>query len=429
MFMGVAGTMMAGRLGEASLAASGVAGVVYVLSMLLVWGSIRMVPTPIAEAHELKDGPRARTLIFAGLLMGGMLLLVCTLVLWLGLSNFNVLGQDPEVANMAVGYLKIILFNLPVLILFALLVNFMDAFTYVRLTMFLSFGGMLLDVSLNWLFMFGKFGLPAMGINAIALNTGITHAAMCIVLLWVLLRRAELRYIRIARSNWPDIWRQTLLFLRHGIPSAFQLAIEFAAFGAGTVIVGQIGKTEQAAHQIAMNLISVTYVTILGVSTAGMIRIGQALAYRSNIRIWLAGVATISLAAGIMLIPTLAFLLFPGAIVQWYIADPQVAGIAATLVFMAGLFQLADALQASSISLLRALNDTQIPALVSFVSFWLIGLPLGYWLAVYQHWNAVGIWLGYLVGLIVQAVLLMRRFFILVRNGRFLADRPEIQNG
>jgi MATE family multidrug resistance protein len=142
-----------------------------------------------------------------------------------------------------------------------------------------------------------------------------------------------------------------------------------------------------------------------------MIRIGQALAYKSRVRIWLAGISTIVLAMLIMLVPTTAFLLFPGPIVGLYINDPAVVGIATTLVFFAGLFQIADAAQASGISMLRSLNDVKVPSLLSFVAFWIIGIPLGYWLAVHQGWNAKGIWVGYLAALMIQAVLFVWRFF------------------
>ena len=416
MLMGLAGTLMTGHLGETALAASGVASVVYVMSMLLVWGSIRMIPTPVAEAHELRDGEKVRSLLGGGLLLALILVVVCASLLWTGIQYFELLKQDPEVSHLAVDYLKIIIYSMPVLILFAVLVNYVDAFSYVRLTMYVSFFGLVLDVSLNWLFMFGHFGLPRMGINAIAMNTGISHAIMSAVLAGILWRKRELQYFHSARTTLREVWRQTRSFIRYGVPSALQIMVEFAAFGAGTVIIGQISKTEQAAHQIALNLISVTYVTIMGISTAGMIRIGQALAYNSRVRIWLAGVATLSLAMLIITVPALAFLSFPRGIMWLYIDDPKVIGIGATLLFFAGLFQLADAAQASSISLLRALNDVLAPSAISFVAFWLIGLPLGYWLAVHQGWNAKGIWMGYLVALILQALAFAGRFFKLVQQ-------------
>ncbi|MDX1913141.1 MAG: MATE family efflux transporter [Saprospiraceae bacterium] len=414
--MGMAGTIMIGHLGETELAAFGIANVVFVTSMLLIWGSIRMIPTPVAEAHELRDGRRVRTLLFAGLLLGVFFILIACGLLWLGISCFHWLKQDPEVSVLAMGYLKIIVFSMPALVYLALLVNYADAFEYVRFTMWISFAGLALDVFLNWVFVFGKFGFAPMGINAIAMNTGITHFLMTLSLVWLIGRRKALQYFRESRTHWAAVWAQTREFIRLGVPSALQVMVEFAAFGAGTIIIGQISKTEQAAHQIAINLVSVTYVTIMGVSTGGMIRVGQALAYKNRAKIWMAGVATIVLSVLIMAVPTICFLLFPGQIVSFYIQDPAVAGIAATLLFFAGLFQMADATQLASLSLLRSLNDVKLPSFFSFLAFWVVGLPLGYWLAVYEGWNARGIWMGYLVALVIQAALFLRRFFVLVER-------------
>lgn len=412
--MGLAGTVMIGHLGETALAAYGVASVVFILSMLLIWGGVRMIPTPVAEAHELRNGERVRTLMHAGLWLSGFFVLAASPLLWLGIYNFDLLQQDPEVTVLAMEYLKIVVFSMPALIIFAVFVNFADAFGYVRLTMVLSIFGLVLDVFLNWLFIFGKFGVPKMGINAIAMNTGIVHALLSVVLLGIMWSNKDLRYFRESRTSLRAVWAQTKSFIHYGIPSALQVMVEYAAFGAGTIIIGQISKTEQAAHQIAMNLVSVSYVTIMGVSTAGMIRVGQALAYKSRVRVWMAGVATIALSLLIMLLPTGSYILFPGSFVKLYIDDPAVIALATTLVFFAGLFQLADAMQLASISLLRSLNDVMRPSIISFVAFWLIGLPIGYWLAVHQGWNAKGIWVGYLIALIVQAGLFMRRFFGLV---------------
>jgi len=414
--MGLVGTVMIGQLGETELAAYGIASVLFVMSMLLIWGGVRMIPTPVAEAHELRDGVRVRTLLHAGLWLSVFFVLVAFPVLWLGIQSFELLKQDPEVTILAMEYLKIMVYSLPALILFAVLVNFADAFSYVRLTMVLSIGGLMLDVLLNWIFIFGKFGFPKMGINAIAMNTGITHALLTIILFAVIWRKKDLQYFRDCRTSLQAVWTQTKSFIQYGIPSALQIMVEFAAFAAGTIIIGQISKTEQAAHQIAMNLISVTYVTVMGVSTAGMIRVGQALAYKSRVRVWMAGVSSIGLALLIMVLPTAAFLLFPGSIVALYIHDPKVVAIATTLVFFAGLFQIADAMQATSMSMLRSLNDVLLPSVISFIAFWMVGLPIGYWLAVHQGWNAEGIWVGYLIALIIQATWFLKRFFRLVER-------------
>lgn len=320
----------------------------------------------------------------------------------------------PKSPALAVSYLKIVVYSLPAIIILVVSFTYADAYEYVRLTMVVSFAGLLLDIFLNWLLIFGHWGFPKMGYEAIAMNMGLSHGFMAILLIGTLLRKKNLQYLRTARTTVGAVWTQTRTFIRLGIPSALQMLVEFGAFGIGTIILGQISKTEQAAHQIVLNLVSVTYVTIMGITTAGMIRIGQALAYRSRVRIWLAGVATIVLAMTFMLLPTVAFLSLPRFIVGCYIADADVIRIAVPLMLLAGLFQLADAAQASGISLLRALNDVVRPSVLSFIAFWVVGTPLGYWLAVYQGWAAKGIWTGYLVALLLQAVFFVRRFFGLV---------------
>ncbi|MCC7245939.1 MAG: hypothetical protein IT269_09685, partial [Saprospiraceae bacterium] len=196
MLMGVIGTMMVGHLGAATLAASGVASVVFVISMLLVWGGIRMIPTPVAEAHELRDGQKMRTLITAALILSAFFMVVSCSLMGLGTHFFHLLGQDPEVERLALEYLNVIIIGMPMLVLMAMLFNFADAFEYVRLTMWVSIFGLALDVFLNWLFIYGHWGMPVMGIKAVAMNTGISNAAIFTLLLTLLWRKKDLQYIR-----------------------------------------------------------------------------------------------------------------------------------------------------------------------------------------------------------------------------------------
>jgi multidrug resistance protein, MATE family len=419
MLMGVAGTLMLGHLSQTALAAQSIAGVVYIGAMILVWGTLRILPSPVAEGHELRDGQKVNTLFKAALLLIAFFSIVCTFALWLGIQNFDILKQDPSVSAMSIDYLHHFLYAIPALVFFATVVNFLDAFEYVRLTMVVAFVGLAVDVLLNWLLIYGNWGFPQWGMNAIAINTGIVHFLMGLYILGVILTKKELAYFIQVKTDWAAVWQAFKHFIRMGVPSGLQMLVEFMAFGVGTIIIGQISKTEQAAHQIALNLISATYVTILGISTAGMIRVGQALAYRSRIRIWLAGVSALILGVGIMLIPTFFFIVMPKTIATLYIVDPSVIGIASGLVFLGGLFQMADALQAVSISLLRAIKDVVQPFILSFIAFWIVGLPIGYWLAVHQGWNAKGIWVCYVVSLIIQAYLFVTRFFKLVNRGQF----------
>lgn len=416
MLMRVVSTMMLGRVGKLELAAQSLGDVIYVSSMLLVWGSVRILPSPIAEAHELKDGKRLKTLIGACVYLLGAFGLICSLLLGIGIWVFPMLRQDPSVGSLATQYLHYILMVFPTVVLWAMLVNIADALNYVRITMIVSFLGLLIDTLANWLLIFGNLGCPKMGLNGVAVSIGIAHACMCLILASFLYRQEALYYARNAIINTTEVWYQFLRFLKVGIPSGLQIIVEVAAFSMGTVIIGQISATQQAANQIALNLVSLTYVTILGTSTAGMIRVGQGLAYKSRVRIWLAGVANITLSSLIMLIPMALFCLIPEKIAAIYVQDSAVIAVATTLLVVGSGFQLADAVQASAISLLRAVGDVLVPSFLSIASFWVVGVPLGYWLAVVQGWNAVGIWVGYLVALIIQAFLFAKRFFYFTKT-------------
>lgn len=416
MLMRVVSTMMLGRVGKIELAAQSVGDVIYVLSMLLVWGSVRILPSPIAEAHELRDGKRLKILIGACVYLLGAFALICSLLLTVGIGLFPMLQQDPSVSAIAIEYLYYILLVFPTVILWAMLVNIADALNYVRITMTVSFVGLLIDIVANWLLIFGNLGFPKMGLNGVAVSIGIAHASMCLILGNFLYRQVALYYARQAIINTTEIWYQFLKFLKLGIPSGVQIIVEVAAFSIGTIIIGQISATQQAANQIALNLVSLTYVTILGTSTAGMIRVGQGLAYKSRVRIWLAGVANIVLSCLIMLIPMTLFCWIPEKIASLYVEDSAVIVVAASLLVVGSGFQLADAVQASAISLLRAVGDVFVPSFLSIASFWLVGVPLGYWLAVVLGWNAFGVWVGYLVALIIQAFLFAKRFFYFTKT-------------
>ena len=155
-----------------------------------------MIPTPVAEAHELKDGQRMRTLITAAIILSVFFMVVGCTLMWFGTRYFYLLGQDLEVERLALDYLNIIIVGMPMLVLMAMLFSFADAFEYVRLTMWVSFFGLGLDVFLNWLFIYGNWGMPRMGIRAVAMNTGISNAVIFTLLLSLLWRKKDLQYIR-----------------------------------------------------------------------------------------------------------------------------------------------------------------------------------------------------------------------------------------
>jgi MATE family multidrug resistance protein len=176
------------------------------------------------------------------------------------------------------------------------------------------------------------------------------------------------------------------------------------------VWVGHLGKYPLAGHQIAMTLVGTTFVVLMAIGTAGSIRIGQAFGQKNPDQIRLSGYAAMLLAVGLVLIPATTFMFGSQALARFFIDDPKVWDIASSLIVIAGFFQVSDAMQSVGISLLRGMEDTRMPSLISFVAYWILGMPIAYGLTFSLHWGVQGIWVGFLIALSTQALWFTWRF-------------------
>jgi MATE family multidrug resistance protein len=201
--------------------------------------------------------------------------------------------------------------------------------------------------------------------------------------------------------------------LRLGVPGGCQLFFEGGAFSGAAVIAGWLGTVALASHQIAINLATVTYMVAAGISSAGAIRVGQAVGIGSQTKVVRAGTVALVLSVAFMSIACFIFLTFNHFLVQLYIQDEAVVSLGATLVIIGGFFQLSDGIQVVGLGILRGIEDVNVPTIIALFAYWVIGLPLGYLLGFTFNMNVQGIWLGLLAGLTVSAVLLTIRFYTL----------------
>jgi multidrug resistance protein, MATE family len=211
---------------------------------------------------------------------------------------------------------------------------------------------------------------------------------------------------------------------RLGLPGGFQFFFEVAAFSGAAVIIGWLGKYPLAAHQVAINLASVTYMMASGFSAAGAIRVGEAVGMGSRQRVLQAGTVALAMSGGFMALCCLIFLSINQELVALYINDPRVASIASSLVIIAGFFQLSDGIQVVGLGILRGIADVNIPTVITLFAYWIIGLPVGYLLGFSLGMNVQGIWIGLLIGLTVSAILLTVRFYRLSTSLSF-SSRSE----
>jgi multidrug resistance protein, MATE family len=219
----------------------------------------------------------------------------------------------------------------------------------------------------------------------------------------------------IINNNEPDLIKK---ILKIGIPSGFQGFFEVAVFAAAAIFIGQLGAVQLAAHQVAINPASVTYMMVTGISAAGGIRVGAHLGNINEMK--LSGSVAILLGLLFMVICCIIMLVFNKFIAGLYINDLEVLPLAGSLIIIAGFFQLSDGVQAVALGVLRGMADVNIPTLVTLIAYWGVGLPVGYYLAFIQKMGAIGIWIGLSSGLTASAILLTWRFYhnlkILKRN-------------
>jgi MATE family multidrug resistance protein len=277
--------------------------------------------------------------------------------------------------------------------------------------------GMIITLTANiinglvgWILIYGKFGMPALGLIGAGIATFSSRMFMALTISIYIFSSSKLKELnlslRIKHINYSIIRK----ILALGIPSATQYFFEVGAFSFAAIMVGWLGTDQLAAHQIALNLASISFMCTLGISTAGSIRVSNGVGKRDITETRRAGFTAILLGESLMACFAVIFILFRNNLPAFYIKDPTVISIASSLLIIAALFQIFDGTQAVGIGVLRGLTDVKWPTLITFIAYWVIGLPVGYILAFHYNLGVQGVWIGIMSGLVTSAVLLTLRF-------------------
>jgi len=422
--MGVADTVMVGKLGAANLGAAGIANSVFFVIAVIGMGTLSVVAPQVATARESGDRLACSRLLRSAIRLSLVMSLALGSVLFLLQQNFDIFRQKPEIDALATDYLLIITTSMLPMLLFMAVKQFADGLSHTRVAMYTTVAGLLINVFLNWLFIFGKWGFPAWGLNGAGVATLLSRiimAALMFIYVWKApLFRDYVQALPLHDRLAPLVKKM----FRLGLPGGFQFFFEVAAFSGAAVIIGWLGKYPLAAHQVAINLASVTYMMASGFSAAGAIRVGEAVGMGSRQRVLQAGTVALAMSGGFMALCCLIFLSINQELVALYISDPQVASIASSLVIIAGFFQLSDGIQVVGLGILRGIADVNIPTVITLFAYWIIGLPVGYLLGFSLGMNVQGIWIGLLIGLSVSAILLTVRFYRLSTSLTF-SSRSE----
>ncbi len=408
--VGVADNIMVGRLGTVPLAASSLANAVFFLLLTFGIGVSYAITPLVAAADGANNQPTISQVLKHGLLINmvtGVFLFGIVLV---GGDALHYMGQPEDVVALAIPYLAVITFSIIPFMFFQTFRQFAEGLSMTKQAMYITVSANVINVVLNYIFIYGKLGVPAMGLLGAGWATLISRIMMGLMMFAFIYYHKKFKQYRAGfiLKNYSMAFVRKMLAI--GIPAAFQFAFEVSAFAGAAIMIGWFGASSLAAHQVAINLVSISYMMASGLSAAATIRVGNQLGRKDIVTLRRAAYTIFIMVSVFMLICGFVFYFGRYYFPSWYIDDPQVINLAASLIIIAAFFQLSDGVQVVSLGALRGLKDVKLPTVITFLAYWVLGLPIGYWLGFQQGYGAVGIWIGLLIGLTVAAVMLSFRF-------------------
>jgi multidrug resistance protein, MATE family len=407
---GVADSVMVGWIGAVPLAASSFANIFFSLPLFFGVGVSYAVTPLVAEAHGAKNPNGIIETLRNGFLIN-MSMGAAMVILIFSIKGFLYkMEQPPEVVELAIPYLQIITLSIIPTMLFQTFRQFAEGLHRTRMAMVIVIVSNLINIALNYVLIYGKFGFPAMGLNGAGIATLIARIIMGVWMAGYIYYAIDFRPYRLG-FRLRGFSKQLINKMLHiGVPAGVQFLFEVGAFGFSAVMMGWIGTAALAAHQIALNLAAISYMTTSGLGAAATIRVAHFLGQRDKKTLRRVAFSMIVMAAVVMAAWAILFIVGRNFLPELYIRDEAVLKIAASLMIIAGFFQLSDGMQVVCAGALRGLQDVKVPSLLIFVAYWIIALPLGYWFAFPLGFGANGIWVGLLIGLSLTAGAMIVRF-------------------
>ena len=398
------------------------------IALGLVTAGAPMMATALgATVHSVRDVRRT--------FRQSLWLAVATVIpLWILLWNAErvilALGQQPELAAQAQTFLHGYMWAALPWLLFYVMRNFLSALERPGWVFVISASGILLNAVVSWSLIFGKFGLPALGIFGGGLGSSIVWWALAWGLAIVILTDRQFRRFHLFGRWWRADWPRFLRLLRLGAPIGLTMGFEGAVFGAAAYLMGLINAESVAAHAIALQIAALTFMVPLGLGQAATVRVGRAFGARDSNGMARAGWTAWVLGVGFMTVMALIMWLFPYQLAGLFLkaggGNDRVIALAVSFLAVAAAFQIVDGAQVVGAGMLRGLHDTRVPMLFAFFGYWVFGIGIGIWLAFYRGWQGVGIWAGLAVGLGLVATLMIGRWIMRARLGLLRAPHIEV---
>ena len=424
-FVSFVDNIMVGQLGAAELAAVSLGNSFIFIAMSIGIGFSTAITPLVAEADTENNFEKGKSVFKHGLFLCTVLGLILFGILLFAKPLMYIMDQPKEVVDLAIPYLDLVAFSLVPLIVFQAFKQFSDGLSLTKYPMYATIVANLLNVAINYVLIFGKFGFPEMGIVGAAVGTLVSRFVMVAYLWWLLAKRekskAYVTNIKIFQLKKHPLRKLSNL----GLPSAMQMFFEVGIFTAAIWLSGTLGANAQAANQIALNLSSMTFMVATGLSVAAMVRVGNQKGLNDFKALKRIAESIFIVGFIFAVIFALFFVVFHQFLPNMYVDlnDPEnaidtaeVVQIAATLLLAAAVFQISDSLQVIALGALRGLQDVKLPTVITFISYWVVGFPISYYLGKAEVYGSFGIWIGLIAGLSVAAILLFIRFNLLTKK-------------
>jgi multidrug resistance protein, MATE family len=415
--MGVADTIQVGQIegkSSISVAASGLSNSLFFTLAVIGLLALGVVAPMISKAEAEENRSEINNLFHASIKVA-VILGAITLVLCLFLTIFMTsMGQDAEVIALAKPFTWLITLSVVPLFLFVALRQLSDGLGKTQMAMYVTLSALLLNIILNYFLIYGNGGFPPLELLGAGISTLLSRIFMALAL-WFLIKKEAIfkPYLIKTKANLNDLVKK---IIKIGVSAGMQGFFEVAVFAGAVVIIGWYGKYQQAAHQIAISMCSVTYMMVTGMSAAGGIRVGHFWGLKDRKMIVLSGTTALLMSGGFMALCAIIFFIFYNPLIALYTTDATVVPTAISLLIIGGFFQMSDGLQVTALGILRGISDVNIPTGITLFAYWVVGLPIGLLLAQYYKLEAAGVWIGLTAGLTTSAVLLCWRFYGMVKK-------------
>lgn len=405
----LADNIMVGHLGAVDLAAVAFANSIFVIGFVFAMGATMGITPLVGQAFVQKNHTRVASLLHNGMLFCLLMGIALTLILGSCYFFIDAMGQEPRVATLSKPYYLALVGSLLPFMLFCVCKQFLEGLGNTKVAMLITITANVLNIVLNYLFIFGKFGFPQLGAFGAGVATLIARLLMPVMFFAVILRYEE--WSRYFKSfSWHTLSKSGVVTVaKVGIPIGGHMLLECSAWALLAIIVGWLGAVPLAANQIANNVANISFMMVVGVSAATTIRVSHQLGVRDFPALRMAAQASVHLCLFLNALMAVLMIVFRYQIPWIFTTDKKVIEITAQLLVLAGLFQLSDGMQSVGAGILRGLTDVKKPVLYAFVTYICINIPLGYILAFPCGIGVAGVWVAFIISLTLAAVLYHRR--------------------